>query len=172
MDATIRITNSKETFFKIKKVDSKTGETLAGAEFRLYSDSACQNKVQTARTSGDGIYLLDGLIPGKTYYLKETHAPPGYELDKTVYTVTVAEDGTVAIKNVATNENLEWDESALAYLYENSKESYVLPETGGPGTLMFTIGGMLLLAGNLLYGFALRQTRYMKKSTNQKEKKS
>ena len=172
MDATIRITNSKETFFKIKKVDSKTGETLAGAEFRLYSDSSCQNEVQTARTSGDGIYLLDGLIPGKTYYLKETHAPPGYELDKTVYTVTVAEDGTVTIKNVATNENLEWDESVLAYLYENSKESYVLPETGGSGTLMFTIGGMLLLAGNLLYGFALRQIRYMKKSTNQKEKKS
>lgn len=33
----------------------------------------------------------------------------------------------------------------------------VLPETGGPGTTLFTIGGTLLAAGSLLFGYVLRR---------------
>ena len=153
MDGSIQIANSKTASFKIKKVDDKTGETLTGAEFRLYSNIDCQNEVQVARTSGDGIYLLDGLTPNITYYLKETIAPTGYEKDETVHTVTVAADGAITI------DGLTWDENTLVYVYKNTKASYVLPETGGAGTTLFTIGGTLLLAGSLLPGYVLRRKR-------------
>lgn len=153
MDGSIQIANAKTASFKIKKVDDKTGETLTGAEFRLYSNIDCQNEVQVARTSGDGIYLLDGLTPNTTYYLKETIAPTGYEKDETVHTVTVAADGAITI------DGLTWDENTLVYVYKNTKASYVLPETGGAGTTLFTIGGTLLLAGSLLLGYVLRRKR-------------
>lgn len=35
----------------------------------------------------------------------------------------------------------------------------VLPETGGPGTTLFAIGGTLLAAGSLLFGYVLRRRR-------------
>lgn len=36
---------------------------------------------------------------------------------------------------------------------------FELPETGGPGTLPYTIGGALLAAASLLYGYGLRRRR-------------
>ena len=36
---------------------------------------------------------------------------------------------------------------------------YVLPETGGPGTTILTIGGLLLMAGAVGGGYGLRRRR-------------
>ncbi len=159
MDSSIQIFNSKTASFRIKKTDSESGEALAGAEFRLYSDSACQTQVQVSHTSGDGIYVLDGLMPGSTYYLKETTAPTGYEKDESVHTVTVDAEGTVSIPDAAEDGIIEWTENELAYVYKNAKLIYVLPETGGAGTHIFIMGGMLLMAGSLLLGYVLRRQR-------------
>lgn len=164
MDSTIQIINSKTASFKIKKTDSDSGEALAGAEFKLYSDSACQTEVQVSHTSGDGIYLLDGLTLGNTYYLKETTAPTGYEPDENVHAVTVDAEGAVSIPDAAEGEVIEWNENELAYVYKNEKKQYgiLLPETGGAGTHLFTIGGMLLTAGGLLLGYSMRRKRKKK----------
>ena len=153
MDSTLQVYNSRTVSFNIKKADDETLELLTGAEFTLYSDEACKTAVQTSRTSGDGIYQLDGLELGTTYYLKETKAPEGYVLDEKTHTVTVDSSGAITI------DDLTWKNDTLAYVYTNTKQTYVLPETGGAGTLLFTIGGTLLLAGSLLSGYVLRRKR-------------
>jgi uncharacterized surface anchored protein len=47
-------------------------------------------------TDGDGKALFYGLIAGKTYWLKETQAPAGYNLDTQVHKIIVDEDGNVS----------------------------------------------------------------------------
>jgi len=82
----------------IQKKDSTTGNatpyneyySFAGAEYTIYSDSACTSAVETLTTDSSG-YAESGSIDPGTYYIKETKAPTGYKLDSTVYTVTVAD---------------------------------------------------------------------------------
>ncbi len=57
------------------------GGPLAGAEFTVYSDYACTNRVATMVTGTDGIASAR-LKPGK-YWVKETRAPIGYEIQQT-----------------------------------------------------------------------------------------
>ncbi len=40
-----------------------------------------------------------------------------------------------------------------------NREKYVLPETGGSGTFLLTVGGLLLLTGSLLFGYVSRRKR-------------
>ena len=66
--------------------------SLTGAEFGLYSDKACSKLITTA-TSKNGSVKFDYLEPG-TYYSKETKAPKGYLLNKTVLTLNVTSNNT------------------------------------------------------------------------------
>lgn len=61
--------------------------SLKGAVYTVYSDSGLSNVVGTITTDANGKgWLYD--IPMGTYYVKETKASPGYELDKKTYTVS------------------------------------------------------------------------------------
>ncbi len=170
MDSSIRLTNSNQSFIKIKKVDSETLQPLTDAEFKLYSDSTCLEEIQLASTSGDGIYLFDGLQPGEIYYLKETKPPDGYRLSDEIYTVTVSADGSVTVVDGA-GDTLYCEEETLAYRIENSKGAYTLPQTGAPGTKLLYAIGILLLAAGLLYGCVKSRIRYKNNFlSNNKEK--
>ena len=46
-------------------------------------------------TGADGTILVDGLLSGERYLLKEVQAPAGYILDDSPFEFTVGEDGTV-----------------------------------------------------------------------------
>ena len=73
--------------------------SLEGAEYTVYSDSACTKKVGTLTIQSSGISNeLTGLNAG-TYYFKETKAGTGYAVDPTVYSITV-DGGTKATKTV------------------------------------------------------------------------
>jgi len=63
--------------------------SLAGAEYGVYSDSACTDRVATITTDGDGNGSVEGISPG-SYWVRETKAPKGYALDGTAYPVTVS----------------------------------------------------------------------------------
>ena len=78
-----------------EKVDAEHGRALANAEFTLYSDKQCTQKV-----TGEGFqnpevsYQEFGTVqfnnlPAGTYYFKETKAPPGYEMDDTIYKAVI-----------------------------------------------------------------------------------
>lgn len=62
--------------------------SLAGAEYSVYTDNGCTNKVGTLTTNAQGQSNVLTLTAG-TYYIKETKAPKGYALDSTVHQVAV-----------------------------------------------------------------------------------
>ena len=63
--------------------------SLAGAEYGVYTDSNCSNKVATLTTNVSGNANTVSLNPGR-YYVKETKAPKGYFTDSQVYTADVS----------------------------------------------------------------------------------
>ena len=69
--------------------DSNDCYSLAGAEYGVYTDSNCSNKVATLTTNANGNANTVSLNPGR-YYVKETKAPKGYFTDSQVYTADVS----------------------------------------------------------------------------------
>lgn len=69
---------------------STDGKYLSGANFSLYSDSGCSTKLDSA-TSEDGslAFVVD---PNKTYYVKETSAPDGYQSSNECRRIDVKEN--------------------------------------------------------------------------------
>ena len=69
--------------------DANDCYSLAGAEYGVYTDSNCSNKVATLTTNVSGDANTVSLNPGR-YYVKETKAPKGYFTDSQVYTADVS----------------------------------------------------------------------------------
>lgn len=107
---------------------------LKDAEFMLYKDERCRTEdlvtSDVYTTDQNGNAYIYGLAEG-TYYLKETQAPAGYNAITTPIKVEVNETAANAsymVKITVTNSN-----------------GFTLPQTGGTGTLLFTIGGLGLI---------------------------
>ena len=110
-DKTVTFTNVYEkakTSIQFTKVEKKAERNipLKDAKFKLYSNIAATEEyaVSGEVTSDDnGLVKFENLpYNDKTeattsYYIKETKAPDGYVLSDTVYTATIAADGTVTI---------------------------------------------------------------------------
>lgn len=94
----LTVTNYRAAALTVTKTDAlDNGQRLEGAQFALYqqnpaADDALPVNIQTTGTDGTAVFR--GLAAGKTYYLKETAAPEGYEASKEILTVTVDADGT------------------------------------------------------------------------------
>lgn len=86
-NCTIYNTSKKQTI-KITKKDSKTGEPLTGAVFRLTGPNG-QNEER--RVDISGVVKFEDLEPGD-YELKETTVPVGYILSGKIYAVKVTEN--------------------------------------------------------------------------------
>ena len=69
--------------------DANDCYSLAGAEYGVYTDPNCSNKVATLTTNVSGNANTVSLNPGR-YYVKETKAPKGYFTDSQVYTADVS----------------------------------------------------------------------------------
>ncbi len=134
---------------EVEKVDASNGNApLAGATFGLYSDSGATTEIAsgTSVISGNKAIVTfkagnDAnairLAPG-TYYVKEKEAPEGYNLNTKIYEVTVTGNETAA--------GVQGLQSAIPNTISK------LPQTGGAGTMMFTIlGGSLILVAGVLF---------------------
>lgn len=116
----------------VTKVDAANDATkLKGAKFAIYSDLACEKQVGEVQVTGDDGKATFAGLKADTYYLKETEAPAGYNLNTSVFTITVpgTDTATTGIVNQTVTDSL-----------------LVTPNTGGMGTMMFTIGGAALIA--------------------------
>lgn len=121
----------------VVKVDANNNTTvLSDAKFQLYSDAGCTTVAENgteATTGADGKVTFSGLKAG-TYYLKETGAPTGYNLNSTVYTIVISADGTIT-SNGTTVPEVTVEDTPI-----------IMPATGGMGTMVFTIVGVSLIA--------------------------
>lgn len=78
-----------------EKVDAEHGRALANAEFTLYSDEHCTQKVTGEGFKNPEVSYPDfgtvqfNNLPAGTYYFKETKAPPGYVADDTIYKAVI-----------------------------------------------------------------------------------
>ena len=77
----------------LRKQDSQDYSAMAGVVFGVYEDEACTREVATLTTDdkGEATVTSKKLVPNTTYYVKEKTAPDGYQLNETVYSVTVKE---------------------------------------------------------------------------------
>lgn len=143
--------------FKYKDTDTP----LKDAQFILSTDPKCEdsektlkfklnakNKYRYNKTDGNttltsldtGRIDIEGLKAG-TYYLKETKAPEGYNLLKSIQKIEILEDGSIKL-NDATN---------TGDVKVKNKSGTVLPSTGGAGTTMiYLIGGALVLGSGVV----------------------
>lgn len=78
----------KKTSSNPKITLANIGYSLKNAEYDVYQDSACTNRVGILKTNTTGNSNLLTLVPG-TYYVKESKASKGYALDAKVYKVDV-----------------------------------------------------------------------------------
>jgi len=138
-------------------------EALAGATFKIYTKLDGSGAVDptsvlinpntatdwTVTTGSDGFGYIYGLVEG-TYYLVETAAPSGYNLLTSPITVVV--DSTTA--DTTTH---------LTDVNVTNVKGFILPITGGTGTILFTVTGLILIAAAGVFLVA-----YKKKKVNLK----
>lgn len=140
--------NVKTLGLKVVKVDGNNDtKYLADAVFGLYEDEACATAVKvngtavtaTTDATSNGVKFMAGDVEykigdtAKTYYVKELTAPTGYNLNSTVFSVTAsatATDGYTFVNGEAGVPNY----------------AVTVPQTGGMGTMIFTIVGLSLIA--------------------------
>lgn len=144
------------TYDEAKKVYIKTTDAVGTVE------------ATTLVTDGEGEIQLQGLDCG-TYYLKEIKAPGGYELpnDKDAVTTIVltddkigtgegaknGQDGVLEQENTSATGNMVVANSTsiinnnvISFKLGNNKPGFELPTTGGMGTVLFTAGGLVIMA--------------------------
>lgn len=144
---------------KLKDTTQKIGFTGSGGAYTKAADGTA------ALTTGtDGKLTLKGLAPG-TYKLKETKAPAGYVLSAGETEITIADtdfDGIPDSKeqpttDTTTTQTTEKDNGLVSITVENTK-GFTLPRTGGIGTVLFSMIGIVLMgSGVLLVAVFLRK---------------
>ena len=159
---------------KLEKHDSTNGNKIQGAQFKLfkYNDSNVKEELKFSKTNNTGEIDFGLLKPGK-YEIEEIKPADGY-------IINTSKSFTFTILSIADNNNklvVRNDNSTLVQLVNGFSESTnngqvictiitvntpgtALPSTGGPGTTIYTLGGLLLVLGaGLMYGFVLRQKK-------------
>ncbi|AIW85909.1 fimbrial isopeptide formation D2 domain protein [Bacillus mycoides] len=126
---------------EIEKVDAKDENLkLEGAVFQVINQAGTVESELT--TNKDGIAISNALLVGK-YTLKEVQAPNGYMLLKEPIEINVTQKTT-----------------AQKIKIENHKNEWIIPETGGIGTIIFyVIGGILMFITSF---FFFRKRKIMK----------
>lgn len=152
---------------KVVKVNGNdTTQKLADAEFQIFTDAEAKTpltvdgKKVVAKTdaTGEATFVLEGTTTTfkfdatQTYYAKETAAPTGYNLNSSVFTVSIDKSKKYTfVGNIADGDNV-----AVA------NYPVTVPKTGGMGTMMFYVGGAALIACAGVLLFVLKRKKAAK----------
>ncbi|HDR4902682.1 TPA: SpaH/EbpB family LPXTG-anchored major pilin [Bacillus cereus] len=125
----------------LTKVDGADNKTLQGAEFELRDKDGKVVVVEGKEVKGvsdaNGVIQWNN-IPYGNYQIVETKAPTYKKEDGTTGSYQLLKDPI----DVTVDENHQ----AIKLNVENNKSGWVLPTTGGMGTVLFTVVGLLLMA--------------------------
>ena len=148
----------------VTKVDGNATSTkLAGAEFTLYKDSTCTEAIvvegetvkATTTTNGNDKFYYGThefyFTPGVDYFVKETKAPAGYNINSTIFKVTAVAKAYTPVGTV---------ENGAATVVKDYPVT--VPQTGGMGTMMFYVGGAALIACAGVLLFVLKRKKAAK----------
>lgn len=156
---------------KVVKVNGNdTTQKLAKAKFQIFTDPEAKtpltvkvddknvNVVAETGANGEATFVLEGTTTTfkfdatKTYYAKEIAAPTGYNLNSSVFTVSIDKSKEYTfVGNIADGDNV-----AVA------NYPVTVPKTGGMGTMMFYVGGAALIACAGVLLFVLKRKKAAK----------
>ena len=162
-DNTKKLANAEFQLYRMAGSDKSYAVVSAGKITGWTADAA---QATTLTSDANGLFKVAGIDDG-TYYLHETKAPDGYnklaadvELTITATTANGQNWNDFDAAKALTALNIKaggkttagaLDTGAVALNVENNAGS-VLPSTGGIGTVIFTVGGLvLILAAAVIY---------------------
>ena len=172
----ITIPNDKQHKVSFKKVDVEKpyDSALADAVFDLYRVIDGQREstpmLSGLKSGADGMLALGGSdvfrLPVGTYHLIETTAPKGYYIRKLPVIVVVTHDPAPDAVHYDDGTAISQDGRGITYSLEtgvytmliSNSTGVALPSTGGPGTRMLTILGLILVI-TAAAGLALRASQ-------------
>ena len=107
-----------------------------------------------------GKLVFKGLKAG-TYTLTETKSPSGYSLAKNPITIVITANADGSFASATVNENTVTNDvkDGIVPVGLQNKSGFSLPATGGMGTYLFTIGGLVIMAGAALLLIVSRKRR-------------
>lgn len=151
----IRATGGPVTQFamEIEKINVN-GRHLSGAVFEVSLDEdgdypAFPNATGNRQfTTTDGIVFIPGLQAG-TYYLHEIAAPEGFRL--------IAESMRVTVDSSHADDTRDY--VILLQIINEVEGGFILPETGGVGTILFTVVGLALIGGAVSLAMIAKRRR-------------
>ena len=142
----------------ITKIDSRTKEGLAGAEFTLLDSSG--NKI-TSWTSTTKAHVIQNL-PNGTYTLKETKAPTGYKISKEETKFTISDSN----RNIELKvENVSYSKVSIIKVDSKTKAvlagaEFTLYDNSGKKITSWTSTGKAHVIQNLANGtYTLKETK-------------
>jgi len=133
---------------------------LGGAEFTVYMEdgtTVAEGKVEGVSTTlsnltssaADGVFF-NGVLAVGTYYLRETDAPAGYYKPAEDLKITVAADGKVTLYAQSSNTSTvhtpgeeSGNSGKTTWVTVKNYSGYALPSTGGPGTHLIYLLGII-----------------------------
>lgn len=155
LEATFKLTDASGAAVNVREATSGTKGVY------VVDTTATSNEV-TSDKAHNGVILIYGLDPDVIYTLTETATEVGYNLMNGTATitptvvekgtanaikVTVAEASGVSAGNVSADADHTIELTAAQVGKVENNQGSVLPSTGGSGTTMIYIIGVILLAG-------------------------
>lgn len=153
--------------FTLKGADGKEIQFVETGKgiYVKYAEKAFEGPVTPVTTlvvAADGTLQLQGVDVG-TYTLTETKAPGGYQLPKdddaitkiTMVDATGGEDGADGVLDQGTSkvdgtmivtDATTVNGKVISFKLMNAEPGFELPTTGGMGTVLFTAGGLVIMA--------------------------